>query len=350
MLKKEILAQGEGAIRQCLDRVPFLKVRNIQVEPAINGMQPDYIALVETSSGQYNLVVEAKSSGQPRVARQALDQLRTYCQSIANPYPVFLAPYIATTTAKLCEQEGVGYIDLAGNCRLSFAQVFIEQQGKENPNSERRELKSLYAAKSERILRVLLTEGQNSWSVQNLADAADVSLGLVSKVKRLLELREWLDPQSRGIRLLDPERALKEWQREYRYRKHQASDFYSYKSGSQIEELVAKAAEKCGIQIALTGFSAAVRYAPAVRYSRSMIYCQGDPAAIAQELGLKQVSSGANLTLIQPYDKGVFYAAQNRDGLPVVSPVQTYLDLMKQTARGEEAAEAVLNEVIQPSW
>ena len=350
MIEREVLAQGEEAIRYCLDRVPFLKIRSVQVEPMLRGGRPDLITLVEAPSGQYNLVIEAKSSGQPRIARQALDQLKSYGQFIPNCYPVFLAPYIADAAAKLCEQEGVGYIDLAGNCRLAFGQIFIEQRGRENPYSEKRLLKSLYSPKSERILRVLLTARQYSWKVEELSRDADVSLGLVSKVKNLLEDREWLAPRTSGIRLRNPEDALREWAREYRYAKHQTRDFYSFASGPELEEMVAGAAETCGLRIALTGFSAAVRYAPAVRYQRSMIYCMGEPSRIAQALDLKQVSSGANLTLIQPYDEGVFYAAQERDGLPVVSPIQTYLDLMKQAARGEEAAEVLLDEVIQQSW
>jgi hypothetical protein len=127
-------------------------------------------------------------------------------------------------------------------------------------------------------------------------------------------------------------------------------NFYSLVSGSELEEQVALAAKEAGIRVALTGFSAAVRYAPAVRYRRSMIYSNADPAAIARKLGLKQVSSGANLALIQPYDEGVFYASQSRDKLPVVSAIQAYLDLMKQSARGQEAAAALLQEVIRPSW
>lgn len=350
MREREVLQKGETAIRSCLDRVPFLKIRDIRIEPVTQGGRPDYIALVESPSGQHNLVVEAKSNGQPRIARQAIDQLRAYSRLLPNPYPVFLAPYIADATAKLLEQEGVGYIDLAGNCRLSFAQVFIEQRGRRNPHSEKRDLRSLYSPKSERILRVLLVSSRASWKVQELADEAEVSIGLVSKVKSLLELREWLDPESSGVRLRDPEAALTEWSSQYRFAKHKATHYYSFESGSRLEEQVAGAAERCGIRIALTGFSAAVRYAPAVRYQRSMLYCQGDPQRLAQELDARPVPTGANLTLIQPYDEGVFYAAQDRDGIPVVSPVQIYLDLSSQAARGEEAAEALLREVIRESW
>jgi len=350
MLEREVLEQGEAAIRTCLDRVPFLKIRDIKSELLTQGRRPDYIVLIEAPTGQFNLVVEARSSGQPRIARQAIAQLQAYSQPLPNPYPVLLAPFVADTTARLLEQEGIGYIDLAGNCRLSFAQVFIEQRGNENPYSEKRDLRSLYSPKSERILRVLLTSAQGSWKVEDLSREANVSLGLVSKVKNLLADQERLDPRSGRMRLLDPEIVLKDWAREYRFGKHKSMSFYTFASGTEAEELVAEAAERCNVRIALTGFSAAVRYAPAVRYQRSMIFCQGDPLRIAQELDVKPVPSGANLTLIQPYDEGVFYATKERDGIPLVSPVQTYLDLTSQAARGVEAAEALLEGVIRESW
>ena len=350
MYEKDVFEQGERAIRDCLERVPFLKIQKVKIEPDLFGRRPDFLVRVEVAGGRYNLVVEVTSSGQPRIARQAINQVRSYIETVPNPYPVLLAPYISDATAELCAHNGVGYIDLAGNCRLSFGQVYVEQRGKKNPFSEKRELRSLYSPKAERILRALLVAPKKVWKVKELASETGVSLGMVSKVKRILELREWLDSQSKGIRLLDPEIALTEWANEYRYSKHRIMNFYSLVSGSELEEQIALAAKNSDIRIALTGFSAAVRYAPAVRYRRSMIYSSEDPMTIARKIDLKPVSSGANLTLIQPYDEGVFYAGESRDGLPVVSSIQTYLDLMKQSARGEEAAATLLQEVIRPSW
>jgi hypothetical protein len=52
--------------------------------------------------------------------------------------------------------------------------------------------------------------------------------------------------------------------------------------------------------------------------------------------------------LLQPYDDGVFYAASEIEGLQVVSPVQLYLDLSQTKGRGDEAANAILEEVIKP--
>jgi hypothetical protein len=56
------------------------------------------------------------------------------------------------------------------------------------------------------------------------------------------------------------------------------------------------------------------------------------------------------VTLLEPYDAGVFYGAKEIDGVCVASPVQVYLDLRGFRGRGEEAAVKLLDEVIRPQW
>ena len=51
-----------------------------------------------------------------------------------------------------------------------------------------------------------------------------------------------------------------------------------------------------------------------------------------------------------PYDAGVYYDVTTKEGSRVVSPVQLYLDLIGFKGRGEEAAKALLEEVIKPLW
>ena len=38
------------------------------------------------------------------------------------------------------------------------------------------------------------------------------------------------------------------------------------------------------------------------------------------------------------------------DDIRVTSPIQTYLDVLGFRGRGEEAAETILREVIEPTW
>ncbi len=67
-------------------------------------------------------------------------------------------------------------------------------------------------------------------------------------------------------------------------------------------------------------------------------------------LGLKNVSTGPNVTLLEPYDEGVFYKTTYYGQFPVVSPVQLYLDLNGYKGRGEEAAQFLYEQRIEPLW
>ena len=62
------------------------------------------------------------------------------------------------------------------------------------------------------------------------------------------------------------------------------------------------------------------------------------------------MTSGANVMLLKPYDPGVFYGIQRMCGVPIVSPVQAYLDLKGYRGRGEEAADELLEKVLRPLW
>ena len=342
--------QAEKALVTCLEGVPFLQVRPSKKASVKNGHRPDVLAKVKFQDGEQILIAEVKSSGQPRLAREAVNQLLRYRESLPDAYGVFIAPYISPQAASICTQEGVGYVDLAGNCHLSFGQVYIEKEGKPNPFAQKRDLRSLYSPKAARVLRVLLTDPRRPWKVQALAAEAKVSLGQVANVKKLLTDREWLRTEQDGFRLSEPGALLAEWSENYTYRRNQVHDYYSLRAIEDVEAELATICRREGITYALTGFSGAARFAPAVRYQRVMAYVQGDKEAVTSRLQLKAVSSGANVSLLTPYDEGVFYATRDCEGIRVVSPIQLYLDLHGFRGRGEEAAKVLLEEVITPQW
>lgn len=342
--------QAEKALVTCLQDVPFLQVRASKRVLIKNGHQPDVLAKVKFPDREQILVAEIKSSGQPRLAREAVNQLLRYRESLPDAYGVFIAPYISPQAALICTQEVVGYVDLAGNCHLSFGQVYIEKEGKPNPFAQKRDLRSLYSPKAARVLRVLLTDPRRPWKVQALAAEAQVSLGQVANVKKLLTDREWLRTEQDGFRLGEPAALLAEWAENYDYRRNQVHDYYSLRSIEDIEAELGAVCRREGITYALTGFSGAARFAPAVRYQRVMAYVQDDGETVISRLQLKTVSSGANVSLLTPYDEGVLYAARDCEGIRVVSPIQLYLDLHGFRGRGEEAASVLLEEVIIPQW
>lgn len=348
--ESEILDKIDNALCTSLQKVPFLVVEALERNVSAGDMELDILATVRVAQKQQMIAIEFKSNGQPRMARAAAYQLQRYQQDNPDVYCMVAAPYISPQAADICTKEGVGYLDLAGNCRITFDQVYIEQEGKSNPFAQKRDLRSLYSPKAARVLRVLLNDPKTTWKVKPLADAASVSFGQISNVKSLLEAREWITTVEAGFLLSVPEQILAEWAENYDFRKNTVRNYYTLKSVADIEAHLAVACEERGIPYALAGFSAAARFAPTVRYQRAMAYVAREVEEMARMLSLKEVSSGANVTLLTPYDEGVLYGSRLIEGIRVTAPVQTYLDLVGIKGRGEEAASALMEEVIRKSW
>lgn len=382
--ESQVLKEAVSALKGCLSDVPFCKLEREELS-RVSRAGPDWKAKLRLPGGQRLLILQAKSSGQPRIVRDAVNQLLRWASQHANSLPVFAAPYISPAAADILTREGVGYLDLCGNCRLAFDAVYIRREDWPNKQTERRDLRSLYSPKAERVLRVLLLEPKRQWKVQELAEVARVSLGQASNVKLLLEDREWIGRAmgdgtgpadgtgfghgsgsgagfgdgsgdgsgsrfSNGIIVIQPGKLLEEWAANYRFARNAVRDFYALDAPAQVEAKLATVCRDAGTEYALTGFSAAARLAPMVRYQRASVYVVGNADDIARRLGLKAVSSGANVSLIEPYDEGVLTGGREADGIRIVSAVQVYLDLLSLAGRGEEAAQAILEQVIKPQW
>ncbi len=283
------------------------------------------------------------------MARQAVYELKAAISDVPNGYGVFSAPFVSPQSASICQEAGIGYFDQAGNCHLSFGSIYIHKEGIPNPFSAKRDLRSIYSPKAERILRVLLSTPRKAWKTQELADAAQVSLGQVANIKKLLTDREWLKADTVGMVLINPTALLDEWAERYDFRRNQALDIYTLADVAEAEYQLGEACQQLGIQYALTGFSAASRIAPMVRYQRMAAYIGGNVDVVLTKLGWKPVSSGANVSLLLPYDDGVFYGNQTVDQVQIASPVQTYLDLQTSRGRGQEAADATRKEILK-TW
>ena len=341
---------AKKALISCLGRVPFLAVEEIVSELGGDEIRPDFLVKVRQKESEQVLVVEVKKNGQPRIARDAVNQVQRYLISFPGAYGVFMAPYISSRAAEICKQDGVGYIDLAGNCQLCFDSVYIEQEGRPNVFAEKRDLRSLYSPKAERVLRVLLNKPNKAWKTVDLADEACVSLGQVSNVRKLLLDREWVSVEKPGFVLSEPEQLLQEWKENYSFRRNKTRDLYSLKSTAQIESEISEYCRRKNLKYAFTGFSGAARFAPSVRYNRATAYIGETDEDMITDLSLKEVNSGANVSLLTPYDDGVYYGSRDVNGSRIVSPVQLYLDVIGFRGRGEEAAKALLDQVIRPTW
>lgn len=309
----------------------------------------DFTVTVKANHREDTLVVEFKSQGHPRQLREAIDQLlRFRHRSNRADYLVVAAPFITSEGAKVCQEENVGYYDLAGNCRLIFGNYFVERSGRPNPfRKDHVGASNLYGPKSERVLRVLF-DGQE-WKVVPLAEHAHVSTGTVSIVRNLLLEREWAKEAPGGLKLTQPEKLLADWATAWKRRRETPKTYFTLKPLAEIETAMAKLADQHQVQFALTGTAGAWRVAPMTRYNRTQVYWDGDPEQLAAGVGLKQTDTGANVHVFAPRDEGVFFGKHIAEGVPVVSSLQLYLDLQRDPARGEEAAEHLWSTTLFPA-
>jgi hypothetical protein len=342
--------EAKDAIIQCVQEIPFLDDTIFSPVTKQNESRSGLRIDMKLINEDRCIIAEVKNNGEPRYARQAVNQILRYLRESQSDYGVFIAPYISPRAAAICQEEGIGYVDLAGNCHISFEKIYIHKEGKQNPYTRKRYLRSLFSPKAERILRVLLTSSLKEWKVEELANEANVSFGQVSNVKKLLADQEWIDSKAIGFSLSDPKSLLEEWSHNYKYKRNMILNFYTLLSPSEFESSLHEVSQQENIRYGLTSFSGSFRYAPAVRHQRVMAYVQGEVDILTARLEMKHVDSGANVLLLRPYDAGVFYGLQLLEDSMVVSPVQIYLDLQSSRGRGEEAADILLERVIRKTW
>jgi hypothetical protein len=359
---KSVEARALPRLRELLKPVPFVSLGAERHEPALarSGYRPDFSIELQADGEAWLVIGEVKSEGQPRNVRIAALQLKDYVQRIAgidervHAYPVVVAPFISPVSAQICAEAGVGYADLAGNCRLVFGRVYIEKSAAENPFRKRRVQRSLFSAKSERVLRLLLAEPNRNWRVVELAKKAQVSLGQVSNLRRRLLDQEWAMADKEGLRLSRPRDLLEAWRSAHKLDPAHSESAYTLLHGEALDKALRAGFEESGQgrHAMLASYSAGRWLAPFARVSSSYLYVDEEGSkAVRKHLKLEPAAKGANVSLIWPKDEGVFLdRVEAGKGMWCTSPVQTYLDLAVSGERGAEAAEHLFNERIAPKW
>ena len=318
------------------------------VDVKIAGQPVDLEVKFMLGASAHHLLLQTTSLGQPRQIRQAIGRLDSLRRAAPAAYPVAVADYIGPQSASLIKRAGFGYLDLSGNCHLSFEHVLIDREGKPNQRASSRPLRSLFAPRATRVLRVLLVDPQHGWRLEELAKAAEVSLGHAHNVvKRLVDLRWAERAADQRIHLLRPAELLDGWAEVYTYQRNEVNTFYSPERVTR--QLMAEVARACHAEgrYAFTLHSGAALVASSIRSPAIHCYVEGNPEAIARGLGLRSgEGEEGNVHLLVPYDSGVFYAPIAKGGLPVVSLPQIYLDLYHYERRGREVARNLRREAM----
>lgn len=286
----------------------------------------------------------------------------------ANSIPVLVLPTVSPRIAELCRRHGWSWLDFAGNCWLDAPGVLrVERNGAPPRRIERRRSGNLKTAAAARVLRVMLGPGQagTTWTQRHLQSCTasqlpgekPVSLGLVNKVLRHLRDQAFVEEVDRGVRLRDPVGLLAAWRDVYRIDARHRLAYFTLMRHKPLDEALQRALRELAGGCVYAAFSAAERQAPQVRQPRTWLYVRPDRLDdLVRTMEAKPVETGENLVVLLPSDPGVFQSfatspdAAVAGGVGCTDPVQTYVDLHSLGGRGEEAAQAILEQCLMKAW
>lgn len=238
--------------------------------------------------------------------------------------------YLSPQVQEDLRRRGVAYVDATGNLLLTSTDPLIALSARgatadpwRGPGRPTASLKGLPAA---RLVRALVDYAP-PYTVPQLAEVAGASLGATYRLVDYLAGEGLLSRPARGpITRLDWPRLLQQWSQETGAMAGSSRRGYLEPRGvDALVEKLRKLPQRS--PYALSGSLAAQPYAPYAEPRLAMLYAE-DPAALASELGLRPVESGANVIVALPRSPVVFERTSDWGGARIVAPSQAVADLL----------------------
>jgi hypothetical protein len=298
-------------------------------DPQIDGVLELVAPTGETS--QAGVIVKARL--EPAQISRELPWLTT------NPTSIVVAPRISARARGLLNDAGVSWYVPGGDYRIAIGGLFIERlvgQSKRRSAGapDTRFVADVFAGGALRVVRWLLVEPGRSWSVGDMAERSGLTLGFASRTFKTLARDAYVERVRGATRLTDRDALLNAWAAAPSPPQSAFERVATVDSPEALLRMIR--AFTTPSPYAVTAEAAADRLAPFARFSRVEMYVQ-DVAGWDRALGLTTVPRGGNVVLIKPADAGVFDGSFERDGVPLTSRPQLYVDLVR---RGGAAAEA----------
>ena len=327
-----------------INDIPFVS----DIEILSTGLQKEFVdfhAIVHFVDQEppMHFGIEVKSNGEKRFVNMFMQKAAEHNGDVCW---VFMAPYISVESAGAMRDGKYSYMDLSGNCYIITRRIFMYVSGQANKFIIKKEKKN-YLSKSSgaasAVIRTMLNVPQRQWQVKILAEESGKAIGTVSNVKSFLRDRDWIKESTPEFKLRNIKELLYTWAKDYHKKDARSYEFYSLEAISELEQEISEWSVAHDRGAVLGGFSAAARYAPTVRYKKVDVYVEPQfLEEFVKDLDLQPVSAGGNVVITIPHDETPCMFAEKINGSLVTSPVQTVIDLLGNTGRGEEAADAII--------
>jgi hypothetical protein len=350
-----------------------VSIRDVREQPE----QPFDISFeLRSGTNQIQVLGEIKPNFSPRLLEEIAPWIQRLKSLRGDVAVAVIAPVLSPQAQAYCVQNGIDFMDLAGNVFINVPGKFtLQRSGMRaraiaTPDSGEQRTMNVFSGRTSRILRVLL-EKPRSWTITDIARELtaetvrfretvpaiqvdfEISLGSVSKGIASLEDQLLVRRRGPDIMVPEPSRLLQQWAEKYkeRYRWRLRRSFQTNNPfGRDLQSISQGIEQLASTKCAFSGAMAASIEAPFVDIDLIDIFLASTETDAKLRSLKSQPGSGPVLRFIYPYDDGVFMYSKRIGKALVVSGVQAYLDLYARGGRDLKQAEFLLINSIQPRW
>lgn len=260
--------------------------------------------------------------------------------------PLLVAPRLSSRVLEACRERDIAAMDLNGRAWLRSPGLLVARSPDPGRDFHANlEPVALFADKSARIIRCLLTDRDRIWTQREIIFRTQASPALLSRIVRHLLNQGFLEKTGpRNFKLKDSLALLDTWVDSDRMPKRTRTVSCAGFLGSPLElaRRLQSWAHDGNVPLVFTQWTAAWARHPFTEPVVCSAYVTHFPdTRTLDQLGLRVVNEGGKLQLYVPVDGGIFRETRTVDGLTLTTDAQIYLDLQRTGLRGPEAAASL---------
>ena len=337
------------------DWMPGVQTR--AMEPATGRARFDALLAWKGPKGTIRYLIEEKRHLQNQDVRVVIDQLKRWQEHLPaaerGARLLLVAPTVRPHQAMILEQEGIDYLDLAGNAHLAGPGVLIHVQGRQPGKQAVAQRRRPNRGWIKTVLTLLVQPGLVAGPYRPLAEKAQVALGTIAGCITDLTTRGLLLEGKDGRRIADRPQLVALWVQAYvdilRPKLEERRFQIRADNKPEIWERFREVLGKGEVRWALTGADAAQRRTHFFRAEETEIYAPVhalDDRALQKMLVAQPAARAGNLLVIEP-PAPVATPPGIGNEPPMTPDLLVYAELRyRGTAQALEAAEMVLPAVI----
>lgn len=324
--------------------------------------EPDALIEIQTPDKTLMIYVEVKKNVYPRDIREVVWSLTNsmrYQNHAHDAIGMLAAGSLSPGAKEELKAQNIAFFDLGGSLHLRHKTWLINIYKPSKRLKKYSHGVDLFTDARASVVHTLLMHANEWLTGAELAEQAETSSYTCSIVLQELTLREWVEsagggPSKRRV-LIRPEKLLDAWAEHWQARKEKQTRWYTFvENPKQILAHLADRIERARVDFpwAFTGAVAANAVAPLLTNTdgAEIIVPKGYSEMMADVLGLKPVSKGANVTLIEREPASLLYRYKHPDHPAFfASAYILYLDLLDGRGRNKELADH-LREKLESLW